>query len=135
MIASAFVVILSRWYPARLNDAYWLYITTGGTLDAFSIVTLGLLALCVALVAQASAAWLRAFAAGCAVIAILVAAIYSGLLSSLPEVMLEASENSFNVRTVKYGIVRASMSALLTVGMCAWFAITAWKRSAAAHLR
>ena len=124
---TATVMLISRWLPWESRDSYSLYMMSGGTIDSLSLITAGTVCLCAGLVGLGAKRGARLFAGLCIALALAVAIVYAGLLSSLPGVTEEAAQSSFDTRMVRFGILRASLGAAISIMLYLWFAWTAWR--------
>ena len=129
LTVTSIAMLISRWLPWHSLDDYSLYMMAGGTIDSLTLITVGTVCLCAALVALEAGRPARLFAGVCIVLAIAVVAIYAGLLSALPGVAREAAQSSFDARMVRLGIMRASLAAAVSFFLYLWFAWTAWRLS------
>jgi len=129
LTVTAIVMLISRWLPWQKLDDYSLYMMSGGTIDSLTLITVGTVCLCAALVALQAQGAARLFAGVCVVLAIGVVAVYAGLLSALPGVTREAAQSSFDARMVRLGVMRASLAAAVSFFLYLWFAWTAWRLS------
>ena len=56
--------------PLRINNAYWKYMTSASTIDGFTIVTVGMVALICGLIARRAARPLRLYAVAAALMVV-----------------------------------------------------------------
>jgi hypothetical protein len=114
--------------PVRIHNAHWKFMTAGATIDGFTIVTAGMVALGCGLIARASTRPLRVYAVTAALMALGLAAVYAGFLSTLPRIA-EMTQSLAETETVQAGVYLTSVTAVVTMLLFGGLAWVAWERA------
>jgi hypothetical protein len=128
MCIAAAVSIGYDWYPPRVRNAYWLFRIAGGSLDSLPLLTAGFISLSVGLIGLRRPLPLRLFTVCGIPVILVVAGIYAGFLTTVPEVDQMAT-GSFDRTVIRTEVIRISVATIVTLGIYTWLAWTAWSRS------
>ena len=129
MTISGVLHLAVGWYPLRIHNAHWKFMTAGATIDGFPVITASMTALGFGLIARRSTRLLRLFAATAALAALGLAAVYAVFLSTLPRIG-QLAESVVDSEVVQTGVYRASGSAIVTILLLGGLAWVAWERAA-----
>ena len=114
--------------PLRINQAHWKYMTSASTIDGFTIVTVGMVALACGLIARRAARPLRLYAVTAALMVLGIAAVYAGFLSTLPRIA-ELTQSLSDRESVQSGVYLTSVTAVVTMLLFGGLAWVAWERA------